>query len=110
MLGAATNSQRTGLSSSQRACTLPEGLGVPQESTTASQQVLAFGCQFDAAADAIEQRDPKLSFKSLNLARSGRLAQVQPSMSERKASGFRNDHERMQLSKIHINSMQFMHE
>ena len=81
MLGAATNAQRTCLSSFQRACTLTEGLYVLQELTTASQQVLAFGCKFDPAADAIEQRNSKLSLKSLNLARSGRLAQVQASMS-----------------------------
>ena len=105
MLGAATNSQRAGLSGSQSACALTEELGILQEPSTASQQVLAFGCQFDPAADAIKQRNPKLSLKSLDLARSGRLAQVQAPMSGGKTSSFRNDDKRMQLSKIHINAI-----
>src|SRR5207248_2236766 len=76
MLGAGTDAQCASLPGSQRARTFTEGLGVLQESPAASQQVLAFGCQFDPAADAIEQRNPKLSLKSLDLARSGGLAQV----------------------------------
>ncbi|MGY2901870.1 hypothetical protein ACVWVY_000891 [Bradyrhizobium sp. URHC0002] len=104
VLGAATNPQRACLSDFQRACTLTEGLDVLQEPATASQQVLAFGCQFDPAADAIEQGNSKLGLESLNLARSGRLAQVQPSSSEGEAPSFRNDDERLQVSKIHFNA------
>jgi hypothetical protein len=105
VLRAAANSQCACLSAFQRACALTEGFHVLQESTTASQQILAFGCQFDPAADAIEQRNSKLSLKSLDLARSGRLAQVQASMSGSKATGFRNDDECLQVSKIHLNAV-----
>ena len=105
VLRAATNAQRAGLSGSQCARTLTEGLGILQQSPTASQQVLALGCQFDPAADAIEQGNTKLGLESLDLAGGGRLAQVQAPVSGGKAPGFRDDDKRMQLSKIHINAI-----
>jgi len=104
VLSAAANPQRAGFSGSQRACALAERLGVLQEPAAAPQQVLAFGCQFDPAADTIEQGNPKLGLESLDLARRSRLAQAQMFMSGGEASGFRNDDERTQLSKIHINA------
>jgi hypothetical protein len=83
---------------------LAKGLGLLEEATAASQQVFALGCQLDSAADAIEQRNSKLRLEGLDLARSGRLAQVQAFMSRRKTAGFRHGHERMQLPKIHIDA------
>jgi len=104
MLGAAADPQRAGLAGSQRARTLAERFGVLQETAAAPQQILAFGCQFDPAADAIEQRNPKLGLERLDLAGRGRLTQAQMFVSRGKASGFRNDDEGVQLSKIHIDA------
>src|SRR5882724_4002437 len=104
MLGAAADPQRAGLAGSQRARTLAERFGVLQETTAASQQILAFGCQFDPAADAIEQRNPKLVLERLDLARSRRLAQAQLLLCGGKAACFANDDEGAQLSKVHFNA------
>ena len=54
MLGAAADSQRAGFSGSQRAGALAERLGVLQKTAAEPQQVLAFGCQFDPAADPVK--------------------------------------------------------
>jgi hypothetical protein len=105
VLSAATDPQRAGLSGSQSACTLAERLDVLQQAAAAPQQVLAFGRQFDPAADTVEQRNPELGLESLDLARRSRLAQAQLLMSGGEASGFRNDDECAQLSKIHINAI-----
>ena len=82
----------------------PNEFGVLQQAAAAPQQILAFGCQFDSAADAIEQRNPEFGLERLDLARSRRLAQAQLLMSGGKASCFRNDHESAQLSQIHFNA------
>ena len=88
----------------QRARTLTEQFGVLQQTAAAPQQILAFGCQFDPAADAIEQGNPELGLERLDLAGRRRLAQAQLLMSDGKASGFRNDDERTELSQIHFNA------
>ena len=89
---------------SQRARPFAEELDVLQQPTASPQQVLALGCQFDPAADAIEQRNSEFEFKRLDLARCGRLAQMQASMRRGKAAGFRNDDEGLQVPKIHFNA------
>ena len=82
----------------------PKELDVLQQPTASPQQVLALGCQFDPAADAIEQGNSEFEFKRLDLARCGRLAQMQASMRRGKAAGFRNDDEGLQVPKIHFNA------
>jgi hypothetical protein len=105
VLGTAADPQRTGLAGSQRAGALAERFGVLQQTAAAPQQVLAFGCHFDPAADAIEQGNPELGLEGLDLARRGRLAQAQLLLRGGKASRFCNDHERAQLSKVHFNAI-----
>jgi hypothetical protein len=104
VLGAAADAQRTGPPGSQGARTLTEGLDVLQQPATAARQILAFGCQFEPAPDTIEQGNPKLGLESLDLAGRCRLTQVQAFMRKRKAPGFRNNDERMELSKIHLDA------
>jgi hypothetical protein len=104
VLRAATDAQRTGPPGPQGARTLTEGLDVLQQPATAARQILAFGCQFEPAPDTIEQGNPKLGLESLDLAGRCRLTQVQAFMRKRKAPGFRNNDERMELSKIHLDA------
>src|SRR5262245_61346136 len=80
---------------------LADEIGVLQEAPAAPQQILAFRGQLHAAADPIEQWHAELGFERLNLAGGGRLAQMQPSLGPRQASGIGDGDEGAKLAKVH---------
>jgi hypothetical protein len=74
----------------ERACALAKRLGFRQKPAAAPKEVLAFGREPDAAANAIEERHAELRFERVDLPGQGRLAQMQGGRGARKTTEVRN--------------------
>jgi hypothetical protein len=87
VLRAAADPERAGLSALQGACPFDEGIALLQDPACAAKQIFAFRSELDPSADAIEQRNAKLSFKTQNLTRRRWLTHAQPALGAGKPAG-----------------------
>jgi hypothetical protein len=86
------------------ACSLAKRFGFAQEASTALKQVLAFGCQLEAAADAVEQGHAQFDLEVMELTGGGGLGHVESSGRTRDAARLGNLDECAEVTKIHASS------
>jgi pimeloyl-ACP methyl ester carboxylesterase len=81
--------------------TAPLLFGSPPAPAVTCDALKALARPTHAATDTVEQRYSEIGFERLKLTGGGRLAQMQPSLGARQASGIGNGDEGAELAKVH---------
>src|SRR5439155_13512848 len=101
ILRTCTDPQRSVLAGLDRFGPISARLGFLEQAARSPDDVLAIRRELKMSARPVEQAHAQIDLERLNLPRSRRLAQVQPSGRSRETAGIRNGDERVELPEIH---------
>jgi hypothetical protein len=100
-LGGRAQAKAADLSAAEHARALGQRLGPRQQLAAPVQEVLALGRELDAAAHAVEQTNAQLALQVLDLAREGRLADMDAQRGPGDAGRVRDGHEIAEVPELH---------